>query len=130
MTGSMSGVAVRPSPVHGRGVFATRPFDAGDLIERCPVIVVPAHERHLIDATALYDYYFYWADGAAALALGYGSIYNHGAPPNARWIRHFDTGSQDLIATRAIAAEQEITHDYTHGGINPLWFTPRTREQA
>ena len=37
----------------------------------------PAAERPLLDETNLYNYYFTWQDQAAAIALGYGSLYNH-----------------------------------------------------
>src|SRR3954452_214123 len=39
---SRDGVFVGLSPVHGRGVFAARSFEPGDLIEECPVLFVPA----------------------------------------------------------------------------------------
>ena len=35
--------------------------------------------------TVLKDYCFNWAEGKVALALGYGSIYNHSYRPNARY---------------------------------------------
>jgi hypothetical protein len=34
------GVCVRFTPDRGRGVFATKTFEYGDLIEKCPVIVL------------------------------------------------------------------------------------------
>lgn len=55
---SMDGLEIRSSDIHGRGVFATCAFAAGDTVERCPAVVVPAAERHLLDGTHLYNYYF------------------------------------------------------------------------
>ncbi|MFC7896807.1 SET domain-containing protein [Streptomyces sp. NPDC057381] len=112
------------SPVHGRGVFTTRAITAGETVESCPVLLVPAAQRHLVDDTALYDYYFNWPGGQAALALGYGSLYNHSPRPNARYRKNTDTLTVDIHAVRAIAPGQEITVDYTCDGTNPLWFDP------
>ena len=77
----MTGVEIRPPALHGLGVFATRAFAAGEVIERCPMVVVPAAECPLLDETNLYNYYFTWQDQAAAIALGYGSLYNHSPHP-------------------------------------------------
>jgi SET domain-containing protein len=116
-------VIVGPSPRHGRGVFAAAPFAPGDLVEACPVLVVPAEQVANLDDTALYDYYFSWRGGAAAIALGYGSLYNHAAVPNARYQDDADTATIRFLAVRAIAVGDEITVDYSQGGAVPLWFT-------
>lgn len=112
------------SEVHGRGVFATRAIPAGEIVESCPVLLVPAAQRHLVDDTALFDYYFNWPGGRAALALGYGSLYNHSPRADARYRKNTDTLTVDIHAVRAIASGQEITVDYTCGGTNPLWSDP------
>ena len=76
---------IAPSSIGGRGVFAGSPIQNGDLIEICPVIVLKEGEMELLDKTSLYDYYFLWGDEQTlcALALGFGSLYNHFAPSNA-----------------------------------------------
>lgn len=76
----MDGLEIRVPGIHGRGVFATRAFATGCTVERCPVVVVPAAERHLLDSTNLFNYYFHWEGNAAAIVLGYGSLYNHSSP--------------------------------------------------
>src|SRR5947207_2382193 len=76
----------------GRGVFALRDIPAATTIERVPVILIPKEQvfgntpeaRH---AARISWYVFAW-DGITkrnyvALALGYGSIYNHSYSPNA-----------------------------------------------
>ena len=108
----------------GRGVRARVAVSVGEIIEPCFVVVVPEHQVTDLDRTLLYDYYFGWDNGAAALALGYGSLYNHSATPNADYVKDFDAGVVRIVATRAIAAGDEITVDYSRGGTNPLWFTP------
>ncbi|WP_411576806.1 SET domain-containing protein [Streptomyces mutabilis] len=112
------------SAVHGRGVLATRALTAGETVESCPVILVPASQRHLVDDTTRYDYYFNWPGDQAALALGYGSLYNHSPRPNARYRKNTDTATVDIHAVRGIAPGQEITVGYTCDGTNPLWFDP------
>jgi SET domain-containing protein len=106
-------IAVGGSEIHGRGVFAMAAIAAGDIIEVCPVIRVPADQRDLIDKTLLFEYYFDW-DGDAGLALGLGSLYNHSGTPNAEYIKDV---LNDLVTIRAVASisrGDEITFTY-HG---------------
>src|SRR5215213_9196079 len=68
----------------GRGVFARRPLHSGEVIERVPVLVLPIEEvRDATAWTGLAGYCFEWGRGRLALALGYGSLYNHSYHPNA-----------------------------------------------
>lgn len=118
----MDRLEIRPSHVHGCRVFATCAFAAGDTVERCPVLVVPAAERHLLDSTHLFNYYFYWEGAAAAIALGYGSLYNHSVAPCALYRKIFEAGVIEFVAVHAIEPGYEITVDYTDSGRNELWF--------
>ncbi len=116
-------VYVAPSPVHGRGVFAGRSFEVGDVIEECPVLVVQADQFEALDTTDLYGFSFEWEDGAA-VALGYGSLYNHSWQPNARYDHDYDRCVIVYTAVRPIAAGDEIKINY---GGEPearaeLWF--------
>ncbi|MGH3782614.1 MAG: hypothetical protein ACRDRO_18830, partial [Pseudonocardiaceae bacterium] len=47
-------------------------------------VVVPAAERHLLDGTHLFNYYFCWEAETAAIALGYGSLYNNSSCVHSR----------------------------------------------
>ncbi len=102
-----------------------RPCQAGDEVERAPVIVVP--ERDLLarlgGRTVLDQYLLYWSDTPECeFAMGGGLLmfYNHSVRPNVE----FQTGPQpetmSVIALRDIAAGEELTYDY---GV-PLWFVP------
>jgi SET domain-containing protein len=96
----------------GRGVFARRPIREGEVIERVPVLVLPAGEVEGPDGWAdLASYCFVWGRGTLALALGYGSLYNHSYRPNARYQ---DEGRQVKVffALRDIDAGEEITVNY------------------
>ena len=96
----------------GRGVFARRFISKGEVIERVPVIVMAAQDfENGLSGTALANYCFAWGEGKVALALGYGSIYNHSYRPNARYD---DVGLQTkhFTAIRRIAPGEEITVNY------------------
>lgn len=118
----------------GRGVFSDRSIAAGELVERAPVVVVPQAEIADVSRTALYDYWFAWGpdDRDGALALGFGSLYNHAADPNVVYTKDFASQTLAFIATRPIVAGEELRVDYTGGGdpTAPLWFAPDNRRNA
>ncbi|MDB5294229.1 MAG: hypothetical protein JWO31_212 [Phycisphaerales bacterium] len=104
----------------GRGVFARFDIPAGTLIERVPAILIPKQQvfgdsEAARRATLISWYVFDWEGMTkrdyVALALGYGSIYNHSDVPNCRVERH----SPDLLeftARRDINADEEIFITY------------------
>ena len=115
----------------GRGVVAEADIQAGTLIERSPVLVIPAGDRAAVDPTIVFTYVFMWEhdtveedlyrhEGRSAIALGYTSLLNHSYTPNCDFIRHIDEFAIDLVAHRDIAAGEELTIDYQM----TLWFTP------
>lgn len=122
----MEELRVKQTDGKGRGVFATQTMATGTLIESCPVIVVPANERVHIDPTILYNYYFSWGAALAdsAIALEYGSLYNHSYRPNTKYVKDPKSGVVEFVAIRDIASGKEIT--VTYGGspdsCYPLWF--------
>lgn len=123
----MAGIGVHESHRRGRGVFATRRFQDGNLIEVCPIIVLSEIDARKIDSTRLYSYYFGWGPhgNQAAIALGYGSLYNHAATPNAVYQKDADTETISFIATRTIQAGEEIFITYNTGPDSTgasLWF--------
>jgi SET domain-containing protein len=105
-------IEVRRVKGKGRGVFARRAIAEGDVIERVPVIVLPAVDIVDVDDwTELAGYCFNWAPGKVALALGYGSLYNHSYRPNARYDDHTPQ-AKVFTAIRDIAEGEEITINY------------------
>jgi SET domain-containing protein len=102
-------IEVRRINGKGRGVFARRLIRKGELIERVPMLVIPIEETEA--DTVLSNYCFAWGRDTVALALGYGSIYNHSFNPNARYD---DTAPQtkEFTALRNIAPGEEITINY------------------
>lgn len=115
---------VARSPINGLGVFAARPFDPGDLVESCPMIVCPAPEEALIEQTHLRGLYFTWKDDAVAFALGYGSLYNHSWSPNAAYELDYRRRLCRFRAVLPIATDDEVTINYTGepDGRGDLWF--------
>ncbi len=117
-------VYVARSRIDGVGVFAARAFDAGDLLECCPVIVCPPPDEALVEQTSLRGLYFTWKDDAIALALGFGSLYNHSWQPNAAYEHDYRRRLVVYRAVRPIAPGDEVTINYTGEpeGRGELWF--------
>ncbi len=108
----------------GRGVFTALEIPSGSLIEICPLILIPISQMPLLDGTELYNYYFIWDLDHMALALGYGSIYNHSDNPNSRVIYDFATVEIQIEAIRDIMEGEEITIHYLDKDDpdHKLWF--------
>ena len=124
-------LAVGETELQGRGVFAKADIAEGELVESCPVVVVPANQRAALDTTVLFNYYFSWGPDLldAAIGLGLGSLYNHSYNPNAKYLKDFDQKRINFIALRPIRSGEEITVNY-NGDPNcskPLWFEPHPR---
>ncbi len=121
---------IAPSPLGGRGVFTARKIHAGEPVEICPVIVLNVGDIAHLDKTALYDYYFLWEDEevpetkTCAVALGFGSLYNHIAPSNADYEMDFDAQTIKIFAVRDIEAGTEIMINYNGNpeDATPPWF--------
>jgi SET domain-containing protein len=108
----------------GRGVFARRAIARGEVIERLPVLVMTADEYAKgLSITPLKDYCFAWGVDQVALALGYGSLYNHSYKPNARYA-DIQPATKAFVALRAIAPGEEITVNYNGkpGSRAKVWF--------
>lgn len=117
---------VAPSSIHGRGVFSSEDLGKDNLLEICPVIVLPEEEVLTIHSTILHDYYYYWGEEEkeACIVLGFGSIYNHSSTPNAICVPDYENLSFSYFTLKDIPAGEEITVDYSgdSGDIDMLWF--------
>jgi SET domain-containing protein len=118
------GIFLAPSKISGNGVFAAQSFSPDELIELCPVIVIPASERSDLDKTILYNHYYEWDESAAALAQGFGSFYNHSYSPNAIYKVDIPKGIINVSAFRNIVRGEEITINYnrTPDSKKAVWF--------
>jgi SET domain-containing protein len=115
-------ITVALTAERGRGVFATRDIAPDEVIETCPVIVVPADEADAVCSSVLGNYAYGWDDGAVVVALGFGSLYNHSADPNATYEEGEAEDTMLVRARRLILAGDEVFIDYTGGGEQELWF--------
>jgi len=121
----MEGLVVRPVPGKGRGVFAGRDFDAGEVVERCPVVVIPKEQYPQYLATMVDDYAFRWPlkPEVVVIPLGYGCIYNHSADPNVRFVPNLKEHAIDFVCTKPITIGEEVTHHYGWRRSRvPAWY--------
>ena len=120
------GLYIAETSDKGRGVFTAMAIGIGDIVEICPVVFISKAELSLIDQTIVHDYYFLWPgeEAEACIALGYGSLYNHDARPNAEVRFDLGDGTLTILCLTDIEAGDEILIDY-QGGIKhapALWF--------
>jgi uncharacterized protein len=110
----------------GRAVYCSNDINEGNLVEVCQIIVIPAVELPIIHRTVLHDYYFVWGEEAdqCAIALGFGSLYNHQVWSNADFLLDYENNTIDIFAIKDIPAGTEITLNYhgESGDDSTLWF--------
>lgn len=109
----------------GYGVFATKDFKKGELIESCPIINLTPTERKHCEKTILNFYMYPWkSTKSASLALGYGSLYNHSYTPNADWKQNFKTNQMEYKAIKPIKKGEEVFVNYNGepDDMTELWF--------
>ena len=120
------GLYISDIPKKGRGVYTSMHIASGDTIEICPVIIIPKLQLPIIHKTILHDYYFLWGEHMedCAIALGFGSLYNHEVHPNANFILDLENNTIDIVAIQNISAGSEITINYhgEPGDEGDLWF--------
>jgi len=115
-------VKVGVSPGRGRGVFANFDIDQDTTIEICPALILDNKEV----AGVLSDYAFNWTEGKSAIALSYGSLYNHRSKnPNADFQCDLKDDRIVFYSLKDIKAGEEIFIDYIGGGDMELSFTEK-----
>ncbi|MGX6443209.1 SET domain-containing protein [Neobacillus sp. K501] len=111
---------------YGRGIFATQPIQKGELIHEAPVIVSPSKEYKYLKKTIMMEYVFWWGEDLedCALALGYGSLFNHSYTPNALYKLNLKNQTVDFFAHKNIKVGEEILINYNGDPDDdePMWF--------
>ena len=111
---------------YGRGIFATRDIQKGELIHEAPVIISPKDQYKYLKKTVLMEYVFWWGEDYTdcALALGYGSLFNHSFTPNALYKLILINKTIDFFAHTEIKAGEEIlvNYNYDPDDDTPVWF--------
>jgi SET domain-containing protein len=110
-------VAVGPSDVAGRGLFATADLSAGTVVSRLGGTLVDAAElrRLLATSTSYVDSIVVDDDVHLLLAPGSDNRFgNHACDPNLGWVDEY------ALATRHdVVAGSELLHDYAMSTVDP-----------
>lgn len=104
-------VEVKQSPLHGKGVFATRNIAKGELVAKCDMALIHVNENLPENLATLQ---FAWTDDYDAICMSsVGSFFNHSNEPNAEIeTRDFDNLIQTFVAKTDIEMGTEITIYY------------------
>lgn len=100
----------------GKGVYAAKDYKIGDIIETAPVIVLLAPYATL--PPRLKTRVFNWGDltqsetPSSALALGFGSLYNHANPASLSFKADVENQAMIYTAAQNIYKDQELTINY------------------
>jgi hypothetical protein len=131
------------SVLGGRGVFATIDLPMDAVVEVAPVLLM--HRADGDHAGSLARYVFEWDEDDAtayALALGWGSMFNHSGTPSCRYLRADDDPTIAGLVTdgarwavdselapalvfvtcRPVPAGEELTIDYSGVGDDEFVF--------
>lgn len=114
-------VKMGDSPIHGRGVFATKFISKGEIIERCPMVQMANRSKYQLDAQ-VWNYMYaqppcdcYDCKNHGFLFFmvgGYGMMYNHQESPNALWKFNYTQLLADVVAVKDINAGEEVFIHY------------------
>jgi uncharacterized protein len=130
----MARLSLRPPTVEvrhtgtskGLAVYALRSLGAGEHVETCPVILFTEDDYGALPK-AIRERLFNWSALISkprrqhALALGYGSVYNHANPANLTYSALRSNSTLTFIAARAIGIGEELTINYDErSGTDPF----------
>jgi hypothetical protein len=105
-----SAIAVQPSGIEGLGLFACRPFEAGERVHRIEVVREVTAETPLREELGERFDHCDYPDGKIVL-IGFPSRHlNHSCDPNS-YLR-YEAGGCYVVARRGIASGEEVTVDY------------------
>lgn len=128
LTTQLPGLYIIGSENKKRCVFCSEKIEKGSTIELSHVIVLNAEDTKAIHKTSLHNYYFLWdvEKGTSAIALGFGSLYNHSDDPNTDFEIQPAEELIRFFAVKDIEAGEELCIDYI--GLKDagarLWFEP------
>ena len=106
-------IYVGESKISGRGVFAKKDIQSGEILEECHFIELNEKDFNKID-TVLKDYVFTFPFGNKnnCVVFGLGSIYNHSLLPNAYWECDENKKLFRYITSKSIKKNDEIFINY------------------
>ena len=105
-----------------RCLKASRDIKKGEIIESCPVILVPMAEYDHLESSILRNYEFDWNEEFEAVVLGYGSLFNHSFDANVTFEPDEEKKVMNYIADRDIRKDEELFINYAgnHQPHTPL----------
>ena len=113
----------------GRGVFCKQRIGKDEIIEVCPVLALPAQDHDTLVNSGLVDYFFNFnkEENTLALALGFGSLYNHAVHSNAAYTLNRESKTLTFYALKDIDPNTEICINYAgeSGQEFKEWFESR-----
>lgn len=112
----MTAIEVKPSPIEGLGIFATRTFEAGERIKSVSVVREVTPESPIREELGERVDHCSYPDGRVVLWNFPDRHVNHSCDPNAYEL--FDEGASYFVARRKIAVGEEITFDYNINIVN------------
>lgn len=95
-----------------RCICAARTIQAGELIEACPVVLIPVEQLEYHDKTILTKYNYEWDEKNDAFVLGYCVLTNHSFNANAIFKRNYKTKMMEYYSVRDIQKDEEIYVNY------------------
>lgn len=112
-------IEVRSSPIHGRGVFASRPIPAGAPFHTAHLLIFGADQHAALQQTAASHYVFHVRDDPIAspaavtgLAMSPISFINHARDASCTFAIDEAAMTVTFTAQCEIAAGEELTIDY------------------
>ena len=125
----MKTLYIKPVKGKGRGVFCKQEIRKDEIFEICPILVIPAEDYNAVSESQLVDYFFNFNkdENSKAIALGFGSIYNHAVYSNAAYILKQESKTIEFYALEDIKPGTEITINYggERGKDYKIWFESR-----
>ncbi len=116
----LASVVVKPSPIHGKGVFAAIDFEAGDVILERDDSRVVTDENPLREGE--HPYHCDWLpDGRVIYAQEPERYTNHSCDPRA-YVKETDD-ARYFVARSDISAGEEITCDYSIDNWGDVWWS-------
>lgn len=101
---------IKHTKKYGRGVYSRSSIKKGQLIESSPILLIPHDE---FNSSSVLDLYVYKYDkNTAALALGFGSLFNHSDSPNIAYQVNYESNCIEFIAAKNIKAHSQLFIDY------------------
>jgi len=95
-----------------RCIKAARDIKAGEMIESCPVILIPNSEFDHFNKTILASYDYNWDDDFGAFVLGYCVLTNHSFSANTIYKRNVAGKKMEYYAVKDIKKDEEVLINY------------------